>query len=358
MVIFGASTFMVLRFLFIFSLIISFSLHARRGNSNFKRAQIQFKKHQYSKSIRSLKKAYNFKRPNKIPASALFLIGSNYQKLKKHSRSVFYFNRLIKTTYVKKNIKVLRALKKDELDDVKIPKMLSSTYFYMAQSYYALFNKKKALSYAKKAERYFRICDESDFNDKCSNFLESIEKRIEYTKKQKKKYEFFIFAGRFIFQDRIKIEEDSSGVKSTIVGNNTTLCYGTGLRYGSAFRGYQFSGCILTGTATVKGVAQNQAGAGNDYSQDGVPIGGFLIDGMYYIKLDNESTRLAVGAPFIYRSALYEEPEGYTISNKKGFNFGINFSASMQLPYNFEFETKFGHMGDSNLLSLNLIYNF
>lgn len=347
---------MVLRLLLLFIFLSSASAFGRRGNSYFKSAQINFKKKQFSKSLRALRKGYNFKKTKSIPPSALFLIALNYQKLNKHSEAIYFFNRLIKNVYLKRHIKVIRALKKDEVSEVRIPKTLNSAYFYLAQSHYAKFSKFEKLREARKAKKYFTICDESDFNDKCSDFLENINEKIQYSKKKKNNFEFFVYAGRLIFQDRITIEHTDSGTTGDIISNNTALCYGAGLRLGNAFNGYEINGCAFSGTTTVVGIASDGT-TSNDYKQSGIPIGGLLVEGGYYIRPDNEETRLGVSLPIIYRSGVFSEPSGYTITDSKAFNFGIMFTAGLDVTY-FELQTKLGHMGDANLLMLNGLYTF
>ncbi|MFT6633073.1 MAG: hypothetical protein ACJAS4_003042 [Bacteriovoracaceae bacterium] len=351
-----ASTLMVLRLLLIFTLLSSANTFARKGNPNFAKAQKSFKKKQYSKSLRALKKGYNFKKTKKIPPSALFLIALNYQKLGKHSEAIYFFNRVIKNVYLKKHMKVVRALKKDEVDEVRIPKTLGSAYFYLAQSHYAKFVINEKLKDAFKAKKYFKICDDSDFNGKCSEFLENINEKIKYSKKKKDSFDFFVYGGRLIFQDRITIEHTESGTTGDIISNNTALCYGAGLRLGNAFNGYEIGGCAFSGTTTVVGIASDGT-TSNDYKQSGIPIGGILVEGGYYIRPDDEATRLGVSLPIIYRSGIFTEPTGYTITDAKSFNFGIMFTAGLDVSY-FELQTKLGHMGNANILMLNGVYTF
>jgi hypothetical protein len=222
----------------------------------------------------------------------------------------------------------------------------------MGQSYYVKFLKTQKIRDGKKSKKYFQICDDSDFNDKCSEFIENIDEKINYNKKKKNSFEFFVYAGRILFQDRIHLEEASSGGKDPIIANNSGICYGAGLRLGSAFKGYEASGCFFSGTASVK-----NDGGSNNYAQSGVPIAGVLVEGGYYWRFDNEKTRLGVGLPLLYRSGIYSEPEGFSIPDNKALTYGIMFTAGMQLPY-VELQTKLGHMGDTNLLQLNLVYNF
>jgi tetratricopeptide (TPR) repeat protein len=347
---------MVLRILLIFFVLGSANSFARRGNPYFSKAQKSFKKKQYTKSLRSLKKGYNFKKTKRIPAAALFLIAMNYQKLKKYPEAIYFFNRVVKNNYRKKHIRVIRALKKDELDEVKISKTLGSAYFYLAQSHYGKFIKTEKYQDAIKAKKYFTICDDTDFNDKCADFLENINEKIEYSKKKKDNFEFFVYGGRLIFQDRITIEHTETGTTGDIISNNTALCYGAGLRLGNAFSGYEIGGCAFSGTTTVVGIASDGT-TNNDYKQSGIPIGGILVEAGYYIRPDNEATRLGVSLPVIYRSGIFSEPSGYTITNAKSFNFGIMFTAGLDVSY-FELQTKLGHMGDTNILMLNGVYTF
>lgn len=355
MELFRTNTLMVLRLISILLILVSFTVsstvEARRANANFKKAQVYFKKKQYTRSLKSLRRGYNFKRTRSIPASALFLIGLNYQKLGKHKESIWFFNKLIKNVYARKHVRVIRALKKDAVDDVKIPRTLNSTYFYLAQNHYAIFAKTDRIANAKKAKTFFRICDDSDFNDKCSDFLENITERINFNKKKRESYEFFVYAGRILFQDKITLENNSGGDSSSLLGNNSGLCYGAGLRKGNSFKGYQVSGCLFSGTAIV-----SDDGNGVNYAQSGVPVAGIMVEAGKYYKPD-EDIRLGISLPIMYRAGSYSAPSDYSIKDSKSFTYGAMLTAGMQLPI-FEFQTKFAHLGTNNLLMLNLVYNF
>ncbi len=349
---------MVLKVLPIFILLMSFSTEARRSKKAiyFKRAQIQFKKKNYPASLKYLQKAYNFKQTKSIPASPLYLISVNYHKIQKYSYSIYFFNRFIKNNYKRKHIQVIQALRKDEVYEVDIPKVLNSSYFYLAQNYYARFLRTEKISDAKAAKQYFKICDETDFNSKCSAFLDNIDKKIEYIIKKRKNFEFFLYFGRMLYQDRVQIEENSSSIQSDLISNNSTICYGAGLRYGSAFDGYEVSGATCSGTTTVAGEARGES-ITNNYKQSGVPVASMLFELGYYIRPDNEKTRLGLSLPLIYRVGSYSSPDGYTINNESEINYGIMGTAGIQLPL-FELQTKLGHLNKSNLLMINLLYTF
>ena len=163
-----AGTLMVLRILLVLTLLIgtqaTFAKRSKKS-SLIQKAKVYHAKKQYKKSNAVFRKAYSFKRPRKMPVSVLYMVSLNYHKMGNHKSSLYYFNQLIKKAYLKIHVKVIKALKRDEVDEVKIPKILKASYYYMAMSYYALFNKSKRLANAKKAKRYFTICDEIDFNN-------------------------------------------------------------------------------------------------------------------------------------------------------------------------------------------------
>lgn len=349
---------MVLRGLILFTLFFSISSFAQRANKvYFKKAQTQFKKKKYAQSLKLLRKGYNFKKPKYIPASALFLIAYNYQKLERFSEANFYYNQLIKNVYLKKHKSVVKAYKKDTVDDVKIPRTLGVAYLNLGKNHYAIFKKRRKFQSALKAKMYIKICDEIDFVDECSDLLEEINKDIQEAKLQRKGYEFYLQASRLLFQDRVEIEESSSGLTSSLTSNNAALCYGAGLRYGSKLRGYDFSGCIFSGTTTVAGIAESSSGTDNDYKQSGVPIAGMLMEAGYYWKLDQQQTRLGFSIPLLYRAGSYSEPTGYVINDSTAFRYGLNLTAALQLPI-IELQTKLAHMGNANMLQLNALYNF
>ncbi len=344
----------VLLFLFIFG--TSFNLNARTNRAMFKKAQYQYKKKRYKSALVYLRKSFNLKKTRSIPSDGLYLLGVTYKKLGSHKRSVYYLNYLIKKKFRRTHKRAMIALKKDDLDDeFRMNALLKATYFHLSQSYLVLYKNSGKNIFAANAKRYLNVCDNIDYNDKCSDYLEQLTSLQEFFRKSRKSYEAFFYLGQFYLQDRVTIKEDSSGTTSELIANNLAYCYGGGLRYGNAFNGYFTSGCVYYGTATVAGVASG-AEQDNNYSQDGVPIAGIYVDGGYYKLLDDESTRLSLSFPVIYRAGTYTNPEDFSITNSKDFNYGISAGAGMKF-YMFELESKLSHLGDSNLLMLNLIYN-
>lgn len=349
---------MVLRLAMITLFCFATNSFARVNSSSyFKRAQIYFKKQDYKNSLANLSKAYNLKRPKSIPRAALFLIGQNLQKLNMPEKSNYYFNQLIKHSYLKKHVQVIKAFKQNKTDEVEIPKTLGLTYLHLGINYHALFNRQDNLQSAEKAHMYYKICDDTDSNDQCSSLLEKINNDIAANKLKQKSYKFYIQAARYLFQDRVEIEETSSGLTSSLVSNNASVCYGAGLRYGSAIKGLDFSGCAFSGTTTVDGVASSQSGSNNNYKQSGVPIAGVLFESGYYYKFDLQKAHLAASIPILYRAGSYSEPTGFKINNMTDFNFGVSFTAGLEISF-FEFQLKLGHMQNANSLMLNSLYIF
>jgi tetratricopeptide (TPR) repeat protein len=198
---------MVLKTCLLFLLLLSATSYAKRGSKQyFKQAQKQFKSKNYSKSITLLKKGYNFKRPKQMPASVLFLTGSNYQKLGQYDRSNYFYNQLIKNVYGKKHKKVMNAFKKNQVDDLELPSTLGATYINLGKNYFALFRKKGNHQSAKKAKMYIKICDEVDIADECSDLLEKINYSITKNQLNKTRKMFYLQIGRLLFQDRIEVK--------------------------------------------------------------------------------------------------------------------------------------------------------
>jgi hypothetical protein len=295
-----------------------------------------------------------------MPVSVLYVVSLNYHKMGNHKSALYYFNQLIKKAYLKKHIRVIRALKKDTLDDVKIPKVLKATYYYMGLSYYALFNKGKRLANATKAKRYFSICDEVDFNDSCADYIENLTEKQEVAVNSINQMQFFISGATLLFQDQFNIKTDAQGANSSIVATYSGLCYGAGIRYGNSYSGYEAQGCAYSGTATVTGsvVDKDNAAAKNTYQQSGVPVAGLLMEAGYYIKPVGGDTRLGLSVPVLYRSALFSNPgEGYTVEGRKDTHFGLMLTAGWEVWF-FEAQMKLANMGSANLLSLQGVINF
>lgn len=261
-------------------------------------------------------------------------------------------NRMIKRSYRKDHIKTLKMLRDDEIDGDEIPKLLKATYFYLAQSYYAVYNSTQDKLYAERAKKYFKICDDSDFNDRCADFIENINTKLDLFQKSKKSYEFFLYAGRIMFNDRVRIKNDSTGTSATILSATDGLCYGAGLRLQNYFKGWQFSGCAYTGYAGVNGEIDSTT-----YKQIGVPIAGLYAEGGYFWRTDSESTRLGISIPVFYRSGFYSQPTGYSIDNAQNTSVGLALSTGFQLPI-VELEIKLANMQETNLAMMNLLLNF
>lgn len=346
---------MVLKIVLFFSLFLSIygNAYALGARSKYiKKAKIYHKKKRYNLSNKALRKVFNFRKTKTIPASVLYLYGLNKLKAGKYPSSIYYFNKFIKRTYAKKHRKILAALAKEELEEEMVPKLLRGAYYYLGQSHYKIFTKKKKLTNAKKAKLYFQICDEIDFNDKCADFIENIEEKIVYKKKSIKKIDFYISAGTLIFQDKVTL---TGGGKpdTSIYANNTSLCYGAGLRYGNSFKGYMMSGCIFSGNATVATEATDSV----EYNQSGVPIAGLMMEAGYYYKPLSEKTRLTLSIPILYRSGLYKEPAGYKIEGSKQTSYGLALSGAWQI-WILEGELKLANLGNTNLVLINGIINF
>lgn len=337
-------------------LLVTLSLPALSQSRSQKRfvalATKAHSKKEYGKSNEYIKKAFDVKKTKNIPSTVLYLYAVNLQKLGRHKNSIYYFNRMIKRSYLKAHVKSLKMLRDDEIDGDEIPKLLKATYFYMAQSYYAIFNSTSDKLYAQRARKFFKICDDSDFSDKCSEFIENIDAKLDVIEKSKKSFEFFLYAGRIMFNDRVQIKNNDTGTTATILSATDGLCYGAGLRLQNYFKGWQFSGCAYSGFAGVNGEIDSTT-----YKQLGVPIAGLYAEGGYFWRTDSESTRLGVSVPVFYRSGLYSQPSGYTIENSRNTSFGLAVSTGFQLPI-VELEIKLANMQETNLAMMNLVLNF
>lgn len=343
----------LIRSLILFTLVFSANFAQARSKKKItlKRAKVYHAKKQYRKSNAAIRKAYSFKRPRRMPTSTLFLVALNYHKMGNHKSSLYYFNQLIKKAFLKKHIRVIKALKRDTLDELSIPKVLKATYYYMGLSYYQLYGKTYRLANAKKARRYFKICDEVDFNDNCSDYIENLAEKQEVAVKSIKQLEFFILGSTLLFQDQLNLVSDS-GDDNIVIATNSALCYGAGIRYGNAYKGFEIQGCAYSGTATV----QDDSSTIN-YKQAGVPVAGLIMEAGYYIKPVSDDTRLSLSVPIMYRSGLYSEPDGYTVEGAKDTKFGLMLNAGWQVWF-FEAQMKLANMGNTNLLSLQGVINF
>ena len=358
---------MVLRWL-VFTFIIIGSIAPSYANRSskiyFRKAQILFKNKKYAQSLKALNRGYNFKKPKTIPASALFLIAYNFKKLGKYRESNYFYNRLIRNIYLRKHISVIKAYKKNILYELEVPRTLGMTYFHLGENHFRAYLATKKVQSALKARMYIKICDEMMIANQCTGMLEKINSIIAEAKLQRKKFEFYLQASRLLFQDRVEIEENSSGISSSLVANNSSVCYGAGLRYGSSYKGWDFNGCIFSGTTTVQGVASSESGTDFEYKQSGVPIAGMVLESGYYYLLDNQKGRLGAYGTLLYRAGSYSEPTGYVINDPNNYYLGVSFLASLKIPL-VELQSKLAHLssgiggpGKINSLALNVVYNF
>ncbi|MAZ49304.1 MAG: hypothetical protein CME65_12145 [Halobacteriovoraceae bacterium] len=345
---------MALRILLV--LIFSFNFSAMAQSRSQKRflslATKSHSKKDYARSNEYIRKAFDVRKTKNIPSTALYLYAVNLQKLGRHKESIYYLNRMIKRNYLKAHIASIKMLKNDEIDGDEIPKLLKATYFYMAQSYYAIFNSTQDKVYAERSRKFFKICYDSDFSDKCSDFIENIDAKLDVIEKSKKSFEFFLFAGRIMFNDRVQIKNNDTGASATILSASDGLCYGAGLRLQNYYKGWQFSGCAFSGYAGVNGEIDS-----TNYKQLGVPVAGLYAEGGYFWRTDSESTRLGLTLPIFYRSGLYSQPTGYSIENSRTTSFGMAVSAGFQLPV-VELEIKLANMQETNIAMMNLVFNF
>ncbi len=318
-----------------------------------KTAKSLYSQKKYVQSIKLIAKYYSIKRTNKMPTSLLYLLALNFQKVNRHTNAIYFFNQLIKHHFLRKHIEVLKAYKREEVYDVDIPKILNSIYFHQALSYYALYNKTNRTGNADKAVQYFTICDEVGFNNSCDDYIENINQKKEYAIKSIDNFEFFISAGTLVFQDSLNLKNEANGEDNDILANNSTICYGAGLRYGNAFRGYFASGCIFSGTATVEEAESSTV----SYKQAGVPVAGVLSEVGYYIKPFSEKTRLGLSIPVMLRNGSYQEPSGYSFENKSQTSYGLSLNSSWEISF-FELQFKLANLQKTNLFAIQGLVNF
>jgi hypothetical protein len=349
---------MVLKTLLLLLLCSSFNATARRSNkvAFTKRAQYLFTQKKYRSSIKMLRKAYNLKKTKRVPAKVLFLLGINHFKLKKYKSSNYYLGKLIKYHFRKKHVRVLRAKKKDTLDDLKVSRLQKSIYYYMGQNYFALFNKTKIKTYSKRSLNYLEICEELDYGDNVEELIEAVQKIKEDVIKKVNHYQFYASAGRILFQDHLVLTNTANSEEITIQSNNQGLCYGAGLRHGNAYEGYDFFGCLFSGTASVK----NDGGSKN-YKQTGIPVAGLYLEAGKYYRPYSEQTRIGFSVPLIYRDGSFSDTTDgttiYSIKEKGSFHSALMLNAGWEISF-MEIQMKQSLLGSTNIFLLQGIVNF
>lgn len=352
---------MVLKtFYCIFILFISVNTNAQRKTTKslyIKKAQKLYTKNKYKSSIKLIKKAYNTKKLRKMPAKAIYLLGINYFKLESYKVSNFYFSKLLQYYYKKKHIKVLRAKKKDTLDEVEVSRIHKSIYYYLGQGYFALYKKTNLNSYAARSIKYLEICEEYDCGDNVDELIEEVQKIKEEKRKLRKYFNFYVSAGRLLLQESLQLKGSQSSGTQEVQSNNQGLCYGAGLRYGNAYKGIDFYGCAFAGTTQLRYADSNAL----KYKQSGVPIAGLYLEVGQYFRPLADKAKIGYSIPFIYRSGNYSDAtqgsETFSIQDPQAFHTGLIINASWEFSF-MELQMKQSLLGSANIFLLNGVLNF
>jgi hypothetical protein len=348
---------MVLRILLTLLLIASSQSFARSKSKRsmyLKIAQKQYAKKQFAKSIRTLNKYYDIHRPEDLPSSVVLLLALNFSKQKKYYKAARYMHIYLRKKYRTLHKRVIEAHTEDTLDDIEVPDKVLRVYYHLGRAYYYAFSKTQNPMYYKASTKFFEICEEKEhLDDNASKYLDSLRNKKQYMEDKEFKWEFYGTSGLIMWQEPIRLKNESTGSSEKLLSNNRGICLGGGVRLANAFHGFKINGCYINAAATV--IAADPAGSG--YNQSGVAVNGLLMDSGYFITPMGKESAFGVSLPLFFRQGDYAEPSGYSILGKGQLSAGVLLDARLSLPW-IDLETRIGNLGATNLFMLQVAYTF
>ncbi len=347
---------MVLRLFLLTTLILSSSAFARSKKSvrsiYLKTAQKQFKKRQYKKSIKTLDRIYDINNPRKLPTSVVQILAINFFKIKRYNSSSKYFHIVISRRYRKKHQQILYSLNNGGLDDIEAPKQLLRIYYRLGQIYYYNYSKTQNTAYFRASEKFFKICEEKEhLDDNATEYLDSLSAKRAFVAKKEFVWKWFASAGSINWQEKLILQDSTTGDQTKLLSNARALCIGGGFRYTNAYHGFEVHGCGFSGSAKVS--ASNPT----LYAQDGVAVTGLLLDSGYTIMSPYEKASFTISLPLFYRDGDYAQPKNYQILGKGQLSAGALIKGRLELPI-VDFVVSVGNLGWTNIFMMEASYTF
>lgn len=347
---------MVLRLVIITIFLLNttaFAKSKKRGRTIYlKTAQKQFKRKQYKKSIRTLDRIYEVNNPRKLPTAVVQLLAINFFKLKRYVPASKYFHIVIARKYRRKHQQVLSALSRGTLEDIKAPRQLLRMYYRLGQIYYYHYSKTQNTAYFRASEKFFKICEEKEhLDDNATEYLDSLAAKKAFVAKKEFLFKWFASAGSINWQEKLILQDSTTGDQTKLLSNARALCVGGGFRYANAYHGFEVHGCGFSGSAKVSAANPTL------YSQDGVAVTGLLLDSGYTIKSPYEKASFTMSLPLFYRDGDYAQPTNYQILGKGQLSAGALIKGRLELPV-IDLVISVGNLGWTNLFMMETSYTF
>lgn len=346
---------MVLRLLLITVFLLSFNSHAqkKRGRSIYlKSATKQYLKKNYKKSLRTISEFYDIYRPSKLDTVVIRLLAMNFFKLKRYNSANKYFHIVIKRSYKQMHRDVLQALDSQSLDDIEVPDKLLRIYYRLGQIYYYYYTKTQNTAYFRAAEKYFKICEEKEhLDDNASEYLENLAAKKSFVAKKEFTWKWFANAGVLNWQEKLILEDTTTGNQTKLLSNARAMCIGGGFRYTNDYHGFEAQACGFSGSAKISAANPSL------YAQDGVGVSGFLLDSGYTIIAKSQKASFTFSLPLFYRDGNYAQPTNYIILGKGQLSAGAMIKGRWELPI-VDLVLSVGNLGWTNMFMMQAAYTF
>lgn len=347
---------MVLRVALILLFLISSTAWAKPKKSGrtiyLKTAQKHYQKKRYKKSLKTLSRIYDINNPRKLPTSVVQLLALNFLKLKRYSAASKYFHIVISRKYKNQHRTALYALDSNSLENIELPNRLLRIYYRLGQIYYYLYSKTQNTAYFRASEKFFKICEEKEhLDDNATEYLESLAAKKAFVGKQEFLWKWFASAGTINWQEKLILQDSTTGNQTKLLSNARALCVGGGFRYANAYHGFEVHGCGFSGSAKVSAANPSL------YAQDGVAVTGFMLDSGYTIVSAYEKASFTFSLPLFYRDGEYSQPTNYQILGKGQLSAGALIKGRLELPV-VDLVVSVGNLGWTNLFMMQAAYTF
>ena len=244
------------------------------------------------------------------------------------------------------------ALESETLEDLEVPDKLLRIYYRLGQIYYLYYTKTQNTVYFRAAEKYFKICEEKEhLDDNASTYLENLAAKQDLIEKKEFSWKWFASTGILNWQEKLILEDTTTGNQTKLLSNARAMCIGGGFRYTNAFHGFEAQACGFSGSAKI--TAANPV----LYSQDGVGVSGFVLDSGYTIIAKSAKAAFTFSLPLFYRSGDYEQPTNYQILGKAQLSAGTMIKGRWELPV-VDFVLSIGNLGWTNMFMMQAAYTF
>jgi hypothetical protein len=343
-----AGALMVIRILLILSL--SFPAFAYK----FRDALVSYKRGQYERSIKILKRIHG-KRTKYYPNRSLMLLAKNYEKTDEHMKALKLYFFILKKRYKRKDAMVRRHLKANkEVDEIdELPKGMLKIYYALVHSYVAIYEKHFYEKYKDFAQKYGELLIEQEYKeDEVEALLAGMNKLKQKIDNSKERTQYYLGLAYSTWQDQLTLiapNGSESTIKSSAEG--TTL-FGV-MTIGNLFNEYRFEASVTQASATV-----GEDNTNFEYFQTNVSEV-MLTASAGYMWKSSKSVAIGVSAPIVYRTGDFTQPASFQLDKGDILTIGILGNLSWDIS-KFMLDVKFGKLlgFHSSFAQVGLAYRF